>query len=138
MLSIKELDTASMKKFPPQFGCQHRRPGACATSACYSLLPQYGQFDHIASTEGMIRYCKQSKASEFILGTEVGILHRMRKEMPEKKFYPASEMSVCNTMKMITLTHVRNSLSEMKHKVTVPKETADKARKAIERMLEIK
>ena len=94
--------------------------------------------DHIASTEGMIKYCKQSKASEFILGTEVGILHRMRKEIPEKKFHPACEMSVCTTMKMITLTHVRDSLKEMKHKVTVPKETADKARKAIERMLAVK
>jgi len=94
--------------------------------------------DHIASTEGMIKYCKESKRDEFILGTEVGILHRMGKEMPKKKFYPASEMSVCNTMKMITLHHIRDALKEMKHKVTVPKETADKARKAIERMLAIK
>ena len=94
--------------------------------------------DHIASTEGMIAYCKQSPVEEFILGTEVGILHRMHKEMPGKKFYPASEMSFCNTMKMITLHHVRDSLKEMKHKVTVPKETADKARKAIERMLALK
>ncbi|MCX6695622.1 MAG: quinolinate synthase NadA [Candidatus Altiarchaeota archaeon] len=94
--------------------------------------------DHIASTEGMIMYCKSSPKNEFILGTESGIIHRMKKEMPEKKFYPASDMAVCNTMKMITLHHVRDSLRDMKHKVAVPKETADKARKTIERMLSVK
>lgn len=94
--------------------------------------------DSIASTEGMIAYCRGSKSREFILGTEVGIIHRMKKEMPDKEFYPACDMAVCNTMKMITLAHVRDALKDLKHKVVVPKETADKARKGIERMLAIK
>lgn len=93
--------------------------------------------DHIASTEGIMKYCKNSKAKDFIIGTENGILHRLKKEIPGKKFYYASETAVCPTMKMITLESVRDSLKETKHEVKIPKEIADKARTGIERMLEL-
>jgi quinolinate synthase len=94
--------------------------------------------DYIGSTTQMVEYCRDSKAKEFIIGTEVGILHRLKKENPGKEFYPASEMSVCNTMKMITLKHIRDSLRDMKHEVKIPEDTAMKSRKAIQRMLEIR
>ena len=93
--------------------------------------------DHIASTDGMISYCKKSGDKEFIIGTENGILHRMIKEMPNKKFYPASETAICPNMKMHTLKKVRDVLENMDNQITVPEETARKARKAIERMLEL-
>jgi quinolinate synthase len=89
------------------------------------------------STDGIIRRANLSKAKEFIIGTEVGILHRLRKENPDKEFYPASELAVCPNMKLTTLNKVLWSLQEMKHGITVPDKIAKKARKSIERMLEI-
>lgn len=89
------------------------------------------------STGGIIKYANKSKSKEFIIGTEVGILHPLRKENPGKIFYPASELAVCPNMKMTTLNKVLWSLQEMKNEVTVPDEIAKKARKSIERMIEI-
>lgn len=93
--------------------------------------------DHIASTEGIIEYCKKSKGREFIIGTEKGILYRMHKEIPGKKFYKASDMALCPTMKTITLEKVLSSLQNMQNRVEVPEEIAVKARKALQKMLEI-
>ena len=93
--------------------------------------------DHIASTEGIIEYCKKSKEKEFIIGTEYGILYRMQKIMPDKRFYRSSELALCPTMKTITLQKVLASLKENKFEVNVPKETAEKARRALERMLQV-
>ncbi len=92
--------------------------------------------NHIASTEGMVRYCKNSSAEEFIIGTENGMLHRLRKEIPEKRFYPLSEYAVCPDMKMHTLQKILSSLEEEKYPVRVPEEIASRAQRAIERMLE--
>ena len=91
----------------------------------------------ILSTEGMMNHVKNSKSNEFVVATETGILYRMKQQNPGKKFIPASEKAECEYMKMITLEKVYNSLLNEEHLVTVPKETADKARLAIERMLEI-
>ncbi|MEM1951073.1 MAG: quinolinate synthase NadA [Candidatus Nitrosocaldus sp.] len=89
------------------------------------------------STEGMMRYARQSNAKRFIVATEVGILHRMKKENPEKEFIPISSDAVCKYMKMITLEKVYRSLRDMVYEVKVPEATAKKARIAIERMLAI-
>ena len=94
--------------------------------------------DEVLSTGGMCRYSRESKAREIIVGTEIGIIHRLRKENPEKRFIPASEQAICPNMKLITLEKVLWSLEEMKHQVKVPPETASRAREAVERMLEIK
>ena len=91
----------------------------------------------ILSTEGMMNHVKSSKSNEFVVATETGILYRMKKQNPDKKFIPASEKAECEYMKMITLEKVYNSLLNETNVVTVPKETADKARLAIERMLAI-
>jgi quinolinate synthase len=93
--------------------------------------------DKVLSTEGMVRYAKESPDNEMIVATETGILSRMVKDNPQKKFYPANARAVCEFMKMITLEKVLWSLEDMKYEVTVPKPIADKARLAIERMISI-
>jgi quinolinate synthase len=91
----------------------------------------------ILSTEGMIRRPKQSAADEFIVATEVGILHRLRRENPTKRFIAASETAVCAYMKVTTLPKVRAALVHMQHRITVPSAVAARARRAIERMVAI-
>ena len=91
----------------------------------------------ILSTEGMLNYVKGSSAQQFVVATETGILYRMRQQNPGKTFVPASEKAECQYMKMITPEKVYNSLMEDKYEVKVPKEIANKARLAIERMLSV-
>lgn len=90
---------------------------------------------HILSTEGMIRHANQSSAGQFVVATEIGVLHRMRKANPTKEFLPIDESISCRYMKMITLAKVRDSLRDMNHVVTVAPALADRARTAIERMI---
>jgi len=89
------------------------------------------------STGGMIRFARENKAKEFIIGTETGIIYRLQKENPEKIFYPASDKAVCPNMKRITLEKVLWALQEMEHKITVPEDIRVKALSAVERMLAI-
>jgi quinolinate synthase len=91
----------------------------------------------ILSTEGMMNYAQRAEAKNFVVATETGILYRMQKQNPGKNFVPASQSAVCQYMKMITLDKVYSSLLEDKYEVRVPKQIADKARLAIERMLAI-
>jgi quinolinate synthase len=111
----------------------------CVTQFLYSA--QKGDYNmplvQIASTEGMVRRARDSTAKKFLVATETGILHRMRKESPDKTFLPIKEDAVCQYMKTITLEKVANSLRNMVHEVRVPDETADKARTAIDRMLQL-
>jgi quinolinate synthase len=93
--------------------------------------------DLVASTEKMCHYVHENDATEFIIGTEVGIIHRMKKENPVKYFYPASEKAVCPNMKRINLERILWSLTDMDYQITVPEVTMNQARGAIERMLEI-
>ncbi|MEN6373633.1 MAG: quinolinate synthase NadA [Smithella sp.] len=93
--------------------------------------------DIVTSTEGMCRYVKESAESEFIIGTEIGIIYRMQKENPGKNFYPASDKAICPNMKRINLEKVLWSLTDMVHEITVPQDVMDKARLSIERMLQI-
>jgi len=90
---------------------------------------------HILSTEGMINHARSSSATQFIVATEIGVLHRMQKANPEKTFLPVHESISCRYMKMTTLDKVLHSLQTMTHRVTVPTEIADKARLSIERMI---
>ena len=93
--------------------------------------------DQRLSTGGMCRFARESEASVFIVGTEVGILHRLRKENPGKTFYPVSERIVCPNMKKITLENLAESLREMKTEVTVSTEVAVRAKRAIDAMLAV-
>jgi len=112
---------------------------SCTTPYLYDVATggYNGRQVQILSTEGMMKYVNQSSATQFVIATETGILYRMRKQNPDKTFVPASEKAECQYMKMITLQKVYDSLMEDKYEVKVPKETADKARLAIERMLAI-
>lgn len=92
--------------------------------------------DKVLSTGGMCRYAKKSEALEIIVGTEVGILHRLRKENPDKKFYPASELAVCPNMKLTTLEKILWSLQDIKYEVKVPRNISLKAKEAVDKMLE--
>jgi quinolinate synthase len=92
---------------------------------------------HILSTEGMVRFARQSPKDRFLIATETGIIHRLQKEVPEKRFEAVSERAICRYMKMINLEKLRDSLRDWKHVVTVEPEIADRARGAIERMVAI-
>jgi len=93
--------------------------------------------DKVLSTEGMVSHAAKSGAKKFIVGTETGILHRLSKENPGKKFVAASGKAVCPNMKLTTIEKVLWSLEEAKHKVEVPEPVRKKAEKAIKRMLAI-
>lgn len=91
----------------------------------------------VLSTSGICRYAKESKSGEFIIGTEIGILHRLKKENPEKRFYPASELADCTNMKLNNLEKLLWSLEDLEYKVEVPDDIAKRAKGSIDRMLEI-
>jgi len=111
----------------------------CSTSVLEAMSA--GDIDaegvQILSTEGMIKRPALSGADEFIVATEVGILHRLRRENPSKRFFAANERASCAYMKVTTLPKVRAALMFNQHRITVPKAVADKARRAIERMVAI-
>ncbi len=124
------------------------RPGAdllihpecgCASQCMWAASenPQLGARTHVLSTEGMVQHAARSPKAEFVVATETGILHRLGKEAPDKRFYAMSERAVCRYMKMITLEKLRDSLRDMRHVVTVDPAVAEQARGAILRMVEI-
>jgi quinolinate synthase len=92
---------------------------------------------HILGTESMIRFAKASPKKRFLVATETGILHRLHKDVPGKRFEAVSEEAICKYMKMITLEKLRDSLRDWKYDVTVPEEIAAKAKLAIDRMVAI-
>ena len=94
--------------------------------------------DFIGSTSKMCRYARESHAKDFIVGTEEGILHRLRKENPDKKFYLAYEGAICPNMKLTTLDRLYAALKEEKNVIKVPDVVAKKARASLERMFEVK
>jgi quinolinate synthase len=93
--------------------------------------------DHVASTSGIIRYVCTAQEKEFIIGTEVGILHRISHECPGKRCYPLSEAAVCRNMKKTDLLTVHDALDRLQPRITVPPNIARRARHAIDRMLVI-
>ena len=91
--------------------------------------------DIVASTEGMSKYIKDSADREFIIGTEIGIIHRLKKENPDKNFYPATETALCSNMKRINLEKVLHSLENLSYEITLPPDIMEKAKLSIDRML---
>jgi len=94
--------------------------------------------DVALSTGGMLRYVKESPAQGFVIGTESGIIHRMKKENPGREFFPLAPEPRCPNMKKITLEKVLNALRNMEYEVKLPPELIDRARLPIERMLAVK
>jgi quinolinate synthase len=91
----------------------------------------------VDSTTGILRYCRETNAAEFLVGTEVGILHRLQKENPGKAFYPLAPTMTCPNMKRNNLERILWCLQDMAPEVAVPEDIAEKARRPIERMLGI-
>lgn len=135
---IGELNlNEKQREFPDAEVLIHPECG-CSTSCMMKSAMYFDCEDgHIHSTSGMLERAHESEAGEFVVATETGILHRMRKENPEKKFYPANEDSVCEYMKMITLEKLHDSLLNDRFEVKVPGELVQQARRPIERMLHI-
>jgi len=136
---IKVKDIRAMKEKHPKADMIVHPECGCTTTYLYQSvengkLPEDIKF---LSTGGMIKHAIESEADEFIVATETGILHRMKKDNPDKTFIPANENAICEYMKMITIEKVLKSLQEEVFEVNVPDEIAVKAKKSIERMLEI-
>jgi quinolinate synthase len=93
--------------------------------------------DEVLSTGGIIRFVRSTPAKEIVIGTEIGIVYRLRNENPEKTLIPASEQAVCPRMKLITLEKILWSLEEMSPEIKVPEQIRIKAKKAVDRMLKI-
>ena len=115
---------------------QHPKATVMVHPECSREMRKVANF--IGSTSKMCRYAQESKAQDFIVGTEEGILDRLRKENPSKNFYLAYEGAICPNMKLTTLDRLYASLKEEKNVVKVPKDIAKKARTSLERMFEVK
>lgn len=140
---VKPKDVAvKMKKHPTAEFLIHPECG-CVSSCMYYLVSndiqvrQIKEKTHIFSTGGMIKHARNSKTREFVIATETGILHRLRKENLQKSFIPLREDMICRFMKMITLPKLLNSLKNLVYEVKVPEEIAERARIPIERMLNL-
>jgi quinolinate synthase len=125
---IKAEDIISLKKeYPSAKAVVHPecRPEVIAVA------------DEALSTGGMLRYTRKSEAKEIIVGTEIGIIHRLEKENPSKKFIAVSQKAVCPNMKKITLEKILWALEEMAPQVKVPEEIRLRARVTVDKMLRI-
>jgi quinolinate synthase len=94
--------------------------------------------DHVTSTSGMLRFAGSSPAKEFIVGTEIGLLYRLRKENPDKIFYPLRKDMICPNMKKTTLESVLRALNENNYVIKVPEAIRVPAKEALDRMLAIR
>ena len=111
---------------------------SCTSSTMYHISRgELAKTGHILSTEGMMNHARASTAKQFLVATETGILYRMQKENPDKEFIPVKRDALCKYMKKITIEKVYNSLAQDVYEVKVPKQIADKAQLAIDRMLAI-
>jgi quinolinate synthase len=93
--------------------------------------------DQLLSTSQMLRFAGESDAEEFIIATEIGIIHTLQKQNPDKKFIAASERAVCPNMKKISLEKLLWALEDMQYKITVPDEIRRRASKSLERMVAV-
>jgi len=93
--------------------------------------------DEVFGTGGMVRYARRDDVRELIVGTEIGMIHRLRKENPDKRFIPVSEQAICPDMKLITLEKVVQALEEMQPQVKVPEGIRARAKSSLGRMLSV-
>jgi quinolinate synthase len=115
----------------PECGCTARTLYDISTG----VLPS--ERTHVLSTEGMVRHANASTGTTFVVATETGILHKMRKLSPAKTFVPAAPGAVCRFMKRITLPKVAWALEHLEHRIAVAPDVAGRARGAIDRMISI-
>ncbi len=130
---------ARRRQYPDAEFLVHPECG-CTTSTMYSAAAEgdvAAGRTHIVSTEQMMQRARTSTSSRFVVATETGVLHRLRRENPAKQFHALVDSAECRFMKLITLEKLRDSLRDLKYEVSVPSEIAGRARRAIDRMLAI-
>lgn len=130
---------ARRRQYPDAEFLVHPECG-CTTSTMYYAAAEgdvAAGRTHIVSTEQMMQRARTSTSSRFVVATETGVLHRLRRENPAKQFHALADSAECRFMKLITLEKLRDSLRDLKYEVSVPSEIADRARRAIDRMLAI-
>ena len=113
----------------------HPEAAVCVHPECNEAVTAMA--DYVGSTSGIIKYAGASKGQEFIIGAEVGVLCRQQAENPDKKFYFAQTTPICRDMKLVTLEKLLAVLKTGSNRVTVPAELAEKAKRPLERMLEL-
>lgn len=113
-------------------------PGAAVLVHPECLPATVALADRALSTGGMLEFVRESVETEFVIGTETGILYRMKKENPEKKFYPLEPEPICPNMKKITLEDVLFALQDLSPRIELAPETIARARIPIDRMLEVR
>jgi quinolinate synthase len=116
----------------PECGCASQ----CVWARGKGTLP--AATTHVLSTEGMVKHAQRSPSDTFLVATETGLLHRLRKEIPGKRFEAADEAAICRYMKQITLPKVRDALRDLHPEVVVDPAVAQRARRAIDRMIAIR
>ena len=92
--------------------------------------------DYVGSTAGILEYARNSSSEKLIIGTEQGLLHRLKKENPHKDFFVLSPSLICPNMKKINLEKIQSSLKEMNTQIEIPEKTRKKAKQALDKMLE--
>ncbi len=127
-MRIKEEEILQSKK-------DHPKAKFMAHPECPQKLLQHA--DYIGSTSGMLKYAKQDKNKEFIVGTELGMIYRLEQKNPKKKFYCPSEHFICADMKLTTLGWVAHSLEDMVFEVKVSAAIRKKAKKSLDEMMKV-
>jgi len=127
-VSITVEDVAAAKQKHP--GALVMAHPECPRSVCDIV-------DELLSTAQMLKFAKKSDAKSFIIATEIGIIHTLRKQNPDKEFFAATERAVCPDMKKISLEKVLWSLEEMKYRITIDPEVASRAKASLDRMIEV-
>jgi quinolinate synthase len=126
-------------------------PGYCTTHVCITeddirkakqkypeaIVPVRKISDELLSTGQMLKFVKKNSAKRYIIGTEKGIIHALKKENPDAEYMPATERAICPNMKKITIDKVIRSLEELEERIAVDEETRVRAKKALDRMVEI-
>jgi quinolinate synthase len=128
---------AHQKIYPDQIHELRRRHPGAVFMVHPEVNPEIAALaDFVLGTGGMLRHVQGSPARTFIVGTEVGMVYRLQKAYPDREFMPASRHALCPNMKKITLEKVERSLEKLEPVVTVPRDTAERARRAIRAMIE--
>lgn len=122
----------------PEFveAARREHPGALVVAHPECRPPVVAMADVVGSTSGILKTCRESDRTEFIIGTELGLLHRLHKENPGKRFYAAGPFSDCPNMKLTTIEKILWRLEEMGPEVRVAPDVAQEARGAIQRMVD--
>jgi quinolinate synthase len=127
-MEVREQGIAALKR---------EHPGAVVLAHPEAPLEVTARADIVCSTEQMVRAVRAHPAGEFIIGTETGIIHKMRRENPDKRFYAANDLAICPHMKMNSLQRVHSALRDLKGEVKVPESVRERAWRPIQRMLDL-